>query len=101
MSTTVLPPRGKRQEAHVGTTNASGNVSVVYNKAFLNAPMIAVQLISPASARVSWTATSESVTGCTINVKTPAIVSVIGVDVVGSTLNNVNGQQIRLIATEM
>ena len=83
-----------------GTTDASGNVQFIYGAQYAELPFISVQLIAPRDANIKYRVTQESLLGCTINVQDPETVSVAIVGLVLSNrLQNVAGQQIRIIVS--
>lgn len=87
----------KRTDTYEVATDGSGNAVFVYDSDFSAVEFIGVELVSPASIRVGWRITASSLSGCTVNVQTSSVVSILGIDVLSGVLANVPGQQVRIV----
>lgn len=78
-------PVAKRIETYAGTTNAQGQVTVVYATAFAAAPI--VQPPAPAAANQVWTTVSNTTTGFTLQLNQRNSINLLNVDVLlGATV---------------
>lgn len=101
MSEFSVGRRSRYVEVHEGVTDGSGLAVITYNKEFAELPMIAVDMVSPATPRMVWDKVSETATGCTIRIRQPVTVNVALVGLVlSASLETVPAQQFRAMVME-
>lgn len=86
----------KRTETYSGTTDASGNWTVVFPIAFPSTPNIQPVLVNPSNAAV-FTLTASSASGFTVNVGIRASLTVLGISLLSFAVTPVSGQAVNAL----
>jgi hypothetical protein len=90
----------KRIETYTGTTDGSGNYSVVYAVPFDTVPHV-IPVVGPATApNVRVKPTVSTVNGFTVNTNTNSGVSILGIDVLLLAASNVPTVAVRVLVVE-
>lgn len=84
------PVEPKRIENYFGTTGVGGTYTVVYAEPYPTKPAVLPALLTTGNG-YTLKVSSSSTTGFTITVQSSAVVSVLGVNVLGSSFTNVSG----------
>lgn len=91
-------PTVRRVETFLGTTNASGNYTVVYGTAFPTVPDVQ-PVLQTGTVDQSVRVTASSTTGFTVQVTQRNSVNILGSDVLLSTTSVVNGASVSVLVT--
>lgn len=91
-------PTVRRVETYLGSTDSSGNYSVVYSTPFSSVPDVQPQLQAGTASQVV-RITSSTVSGFTVNVTNRASVNVVGVEVLLAATTPVNGASVSVLVT--
>lgn len=91
-------PTVRRVETYLGTTNASGNYTVVYSQAFPTTPDVQPQT-QAGVANQSVLITASTTTGFTIQVVVRASINILGSDVLLASVTPVNGASVSVLVT--
>lgn len=91
-------PTVRRVETFLGTTDASGNYTIVYSTAFPTVPDVQ-PVIQAGTVDQSVRVTSSSTTGFTVQVTQRNSVNILGSDVLLSTTSVVNGASVSILVT--
>ena len=90
----------KRVMTYNGTTNATGDYSVVYVDAFSRPPKVIPTLSAPAASGVSVRLVSSTTTGFAVKTEQFASASVLGVDVLTTTVTNSPSKGVDIVVVE-
>ena len=93
-------PGFPRIDTYNGTTNASGDYTVVYTTPFAVRPHVNPVPYPPADSTTRVRITAESVTGFTVKTERNAGVSLLGVDVLLLGTSNVPSVPVRVLVVE-
>jgi hypothetical protein len=101
-ATGVTGPTGasKPQQTYSGTTDVNGNYAVTFGSAYSVAPNIQANIVNQANANQFIQIVSVSTTGFTVNAYSRGILTILGIDVLGGTVSNVNGAAVDVLITE-
>lgn len=91
-------PTVRRVETYLGTTNASGNYTVVYSQAFPTTPDVQPQT-QAGVANQSMLITASTTTGFTVQVVLRSSVNILGSDVLLASVTPVNGASVSVLVT--
>jgi hypothetical protein len=94
----VIP--NKRIESYSGTTNGSGDFTVVYSPAFSSAPNVQPVTYPPADGITRVRVTSADASGFTVRTERNASVTILSIDVLSIGVSGVSGVPVRVLVTE-
>jgi monoamine oxidase len=98
---TALQASQKRIEVYNGTTNASGDYTVVFTTPFASTPHINPCTLPPANSTTRVRVTAVSTTGFTVKTETNGGLSVLGLSVLGLATTNVASVPVGVLIREV
>lgn len=98
LSQILNKPTLKKVETFLGTTDGSGNYTIVYGIAYSATPDVQPQ-IQAGTVTQSIRITATSTTGFTVQVTNRAVVSLLGIDLVAGTATPVSGSSVGVLVT--
>lgn len=94
-------PTNKVQHAvYSGTTNASGEFSVVYIEPYLVAPVVLPVILPNGAAERTVRVSANSTTGFTVKVEQRSSINLLGADVLLATTTNVSGATVSVVVIQ-
>lgn len=90
----------KRIELFQGTTNGSGDYSVIFIPAYAVAPHVNPEILPQTDQTLMVRVSAVSTNGCTIHVERREVVTILGINVPGVTFQPVSGISVSAEVTE-
>jgi len=90
----------KRIESYSGTTNGSGDYTVVYSPAFSVTPNVQPVTYPPADGVTRVRVTASDANGFTVRTERNASVTILSIDVLSIGVSGVSGVPVRVLVTE-